>query len=103
MAKIKFDIPAEEDKPSSINFKLQKSEIELFENYTKFLCDKHKTKVEKEVILRGLIKPLFKDKEYLKFLNKDSERVGAVSEKKENIKKPSLKADAETKVESASV
>ena len=99
MAKIKFDIPAEEEKPSTISFKLQKSEIELIETYTNFLCKKHKKKVEKEVVLRGLLKSLSKDKEYLEFLKQDSQRVGAFSEKKKKTKK----TESETTIESSSI
>lgn len=103
MAKIKFDIPAEEEKLTSITFKLQKSEVELIENYTNFLCEKHKKKIDKEVVLKGLIKPLLKDKEYKEFLNKDSQRVGAVTEANTKTKKSSKKIQTEQKVEAPSV
>lgn len=103
MAKIKFDIPVEEEKPSTIVFKLQKNEVELIESYTKFLCDKHKKKIEKEVVLRGLLKPLLKDKEYLEFIKHNSQRVGAVSEKKEKSKKSAKNNESTETIESPSV
>lgn len=103
MAKIKFDIPADDEKPSTITFKLQKTEVEFIEGYTKFLCEKHKKKIEKEVVLRGLLKPLFKDKEYLEFMKQDPQRIGAVSEKKEDSKKSSKKTESETTIGSPSV
>lgn len=100
MAKIKFDIPENDEKPITFSFKLQKNEVELIENYTKFLCEKHNKKIEKEVVLRGLLKPLLKDKEYREFLRKLSQRVGAVFETNEKIKKYSKKNESDIKSES---
>jgi len=95
MAKIKFDIPSEEQKPISLSFKLQHSEVELIENYTKYLSHIHHKKIEKEIVLRGLLKPLLKDKDYLEFLKVGHTRTGAFSDKKNNKLNLDLKKEAE--------
>ena len=103
MAKFKFDIPEAEEKLITIAFKLKKAEIELIENYTKFLCEKHKSKIQKEVVLRGFLKPLLKDKEYMEFMKQDQPRIGAVSDAKEKTKKSSKKNEPMETVDSTSV
>lgn len=100
MAKIKFDIPEAEEKPTAFSFKLLKNEIDLIENYTHFLSQKHHKKIEKEIVLKGLLKPLSKDKEFLEFLKKEAPRIGAISEKKQKEKKAPLKSESTEKVES---
>ena len=106
MAKIKFDLPENKKK---ITIELKESEMELVHNYCYFLTRKNSTgkelsSVKPDILFSGLLKPLAKDKEYLKFVSEMKQRVAAISGDNISTKKVRTKnSSVEANVEAPSV